>query len=915
MSYRVVFFIFSLVLIFGVMGESSAQNLPDFGQNIWPIIDSKCVKCHGPRKLRGEVRLDLPTEFLLKDGQTVLSPGDPEDSLLVEVISHPEGHADIMPPKGEPVTEHEIELIRAWVSEGAEFGIWGEEHTSKRPVITRNDLPVDVKKELFAIDGTVEFNRDIRPILANNCFKCHGPDANQRKAKLRLDDREDVLIDREGVAVIVGGKARDSEMIFRILSDDEEFLMPPRDSEKSLTDREKALLYLWIDQGAKYESHWAYIAPERPSPPTIRNQEWAKNPIDRFIGNTLEENGLGPSLTAEPHTLIRRAYFDLTGLPPAYTDVERVKGKLSDKAYKKMIRQLMSSPHYGEKMSQPWLDVVRYADTTGFHSDDYRSVWPYRDYVIQAFNDNMPFDQFTLEQMAGDLFPEATQQQLIASGYNRLNQVTSEGGAQPGEYLIKYRHDRVRTTATAWLGTTMGCAECHDHKFDPITTKEFYQFSSFFADLEERGKYEKGRYGYEPFIALPTEEEKKELESIEKELAKLTKSGGKGNQAQAAKATDRLKRKKKKIEDGIATTLVAKVIEPREVRVLPRGDWLDHSGNVVQPGIPSTILPLEFDGDRATRMDMGNWLIDPKNPLTARVFVNRLWKQFFGIGLSKVLDDMGHQGEYPSHPQLLDWLAVEFMDSGWDVKHMVELIMTSNTYQQSSMPRPDAATTDPYNRLLARQNRIRLEAEQVRDNALSISGLLVPQVGGPSVKPYQPEAYFADTYASVGNQKVYKVDTGEKQYRRGMYTYWKRSFLHPSMLAFDAPNREECVAQRVVSNIPQQALVLLNDPTYVETARAFAIRMIQDGGESIQERLEFGWKEALSREPTAVEASILEGLLERHRQDYREEVQTAEQFNSVGQSETPSDIAPEELAAWTSVARAILNTHESITRY
>jgi hypothetical protein len=915
MSFRAVSFIFSFVLVFGIAGRSPAQTIPDFGQDIWPIIDSKCVKCHGPRKLRGEVRLDLPTEFLLKDGQTVLSPGDPEDSLLVEVISFPEGHADIMPPKGELVTDPEIALIRRWVADGAEFGIWGEEHTSKRPVITRNDLPTDVKKELFKFDGMVQFNRDIRPILSNNCFKCHGPDANQRKAKLRLDDRENALIDRDGVSAIVSGKARDSEIVFRILSDDGEMLMPPHDSEKSLSAREKALLYLWIDQGAEYESHWAYTTLRRPGLPSIRQKDWVKNSIDHFILSVLERSGLEPSPLAAPHTLIRRAYFDLTGLPPAYAVVEGAGGRLSDKAYGKMIKELLASPHYGEKMAQPWLDVVRYADTTGFHSDDYRSVWPYRDYVIQAFNDNLPFDQFTLEQMAGDLFPDATQQQLIASGYNRLNQVTSEGGAQPGEYLIKYRHDRVRTTATAWLGTTMGCAECHDHKFDPITTKEFYQFASFFADLKERGKYEKGRYGYEPFIRIPTKKEQTELSSIEKEISKLSKKGGKGDQTRVAKEIDRLKRKKKHIEENIATTLVAKAIEPREVRILPRGDWLNNTGEVVEPGIPSKLHESEFEGERATRMDLGQWLVDEKNPLTARVFVNRLWKQFFGTGLSKVLDDMGLQGEYPSHPELLDWLAVEFMESGWDVKHMVELIVTSNTYRQSSMPRPDAATKDPYNRLLARQNRIRLEAEQVRDNALSVSGLLVAQVGGPSVKPYQPEAYFADTYASVGNQKVYTVDTGEKQYRRGMYTYWKRSFLHPSMLAFDAPNREECVAQRVVSNIPQQALVLLNDPTYVETARAFAVRMIQDGGESIQERLEFGWKEALSREPTSAEASILGGLVERHRQDYGDQVETAVELNSVGQSNFPSDILPEELAAWTSVARAILNTHESITRY
>lgn len=915
MSSRALFLLSILVSLSLTAPPAQAQSTPDFGQDIWPIIDSKCVKCHGPRKLRGEVRLDLPTAFLLKDGQTVLSPGDVDDSLLVEVISHPEGHDDIMPPKGESVTQAEVDLIRKWVADGAEFGIWGEEHTSKRPEITRNDLPAGVKKALFEIEGLIQFNRDIRPILSNNCFKCHGPDRNQRKAKLRLDDRDDALLERDGVSAVVSGKARDSEMVFRILSDDAEMHMPPEGSGKSLTDREKALLYLWIDQGAKYESHWAYTIPQRPEVPETKFTGWGKNPIDRFIGRRLGQAGLKPSAEAAPHTLIRRLHFDLTGLPPARSDIKKSRAKPNEKSYKKLVRQLMSSPHYGEKMSQPWLDVVRYADTAGFHSDDYRSVWPYRDYVIRAFNENMPFDQFTREQMAGDLFPESTQEQLIASGYNRLNQVTSEGGAQPGEYIIKYRHDRVRTTATAWLGTTMGCAECHDHKFDPISTKEFYQFSSFFADLEERGKYEKGRLGYEPFMTLPTEDELDEVKSIEKKLASLSKRSGKGDQTKTAKEIDRLKREKKKVVANFTTTLIAKAIEPREVRILPRGDWLNHSGEVVGPGVPSTIFEMGSGAGRATRMDLADWIVDEKNPLTARVFVNRLWKQFFGTGLSKVLDDMGLQGEYPSHPELLDWLAVEFVESGWDVKHMVEMIVASNTYRQSSMPRPDAEKMDPYNRLLARQSRIRLEAEQVRDNALSISGLLVRNVGGPSVKPYQPEAYFADTYASVGNQKTYTPDSGEKQYRRGLYTYWKRSFLHPSMLAFDAPSREECVAQRVVSNIPQQALVLLNDPTYLEAARAFAVRMIFDGGDSIEERVTFGWHEALSREPTKSEVAILKSLVERHGGAFEQDIENAKLLIAIGQSNNPEEISPAELAAWTSVARAILNTHESITRY
>ena len=763
----------------------------------------------------------------------------------------------------------------------------------------------------------LSYNRDIRPILSENCFKCHGPDANARKAKLRLDVRADALANRGGYFAIDPGNAEESELVLRIHLDDPEEMMPPPASGKFLTDEQRAILTRWIDEGAEYQPHWAYIPPAREPVSAVSSPEWVRNPVDAYILAKLDTKGLSPAPEADPVRLLRRAHFDLTGLPPTPREVHDYLRAPADRRFDRAVDRLLDSRHYGERMAMEWLDVVRFADTTGYHSDDPRDMHPYRDYVIDAYNENKPFDEFTIEQLAGDLFPKQTTELKIAAGYNRLNQITSEGGAQPKEYLAKYMSDRVRNLGSVWMGTTLGCAECHDHKFDPITAKNFYEFGAFFADIEEKGKYEHGNDNFEPFLRLGTRKQTRTLTRLEREREELiairkdAKEGVEELKAQILAVEAEID----ELEPMVASTLITVTVEPREIRVLPRGNWLDESGEVVSPATPESLPPLEYDRERATRMDLAQWLVDERNPLTARVVVNRLWAQFFGRGLAPVPDDFGAQGRSPSHPELLDWLAVEFMESGWDVKHIVRLIVTSNTYRQSTTRSDAAMAADPANIFLAGQNARRLPAELVRDNALAIAGLLNDNIRGPSAKPYQPDGYYKDSYLSVGKPHVYKADSGRSQYRRGMYTFWKRTYPHPSMLAFDAPTREECTAERNVSNTPQQALVLLNDPSYVEAARVFAARILLDGGNSTQSRIAFATERALSRPPTPAEAQILSELCREQFAYYAGSPAEADALLTVGYADTPDKLDRIELAAWTQVARALLNTQEAITRY
>jgi hypothetical protein len=982
----------------------------------------------------------------------------------------------------------------------------------------------------------VDFNRDIRPILADNCYACHGPDKNKRKAHLRLDTKEGLFSAPSDIPLIVPKDPEQSELFRRITTDDDSERMPDPKSGKRLTGHQIALIQRWIEQGAEWKGHWSYIPPQRPGVPEVDEPGFVKNPIDRFLLQPILAAHLQPAPEADRITLIRRLSFDLTGLPPSKEQVDAFLNDREPDAYERLVDRLLASPHFGERMAIYWLDLVRYADSIGYHSDNPMNVAPYREYVIRSFNANTPFDQFTIEQLAGDLLPNATLTTKVASAYNRLLQTTEEGGAQAKEYEAKYAADRVRNVSSVWLGATVGCAQCHDHKFDPFTTRDFYSLAAFFADIQEAAV---GRR--EPGMPVPDADQSAALKKLDGQMAQAQKtldtptpelaaaqaewekqhsrpmewitvapseaamtsvralprqadgilraSGGhpgpiiytvkaragragltgfrlevlpdpalasqgpglsengnfvltefrvtaepggpvklvkaiadhaqdkfpitaaldgkddtgwailpetgkphtaifeaenplggaettltftlehkskypnhaigqfrlavtaspnparelelpaniravlavapeQRNEAQrnelaayyrgiapalqpVREALATLKAQKDQLLETIPKTLISVSGPPRTVRILPRGNWLDESGPIVEPNTPEFLPPLRAEGPRATRLDLARWLVSRDNPLPARVFVNRLWKLYFGQGLSKTLEDLGSQGEWPTHPELLDWLAVEFIDSGWDIKHMVRLIVTSGAYRRTSKPTPEQTERDPYNRLLARQGRFRIDAEMVRDNALAVSGLLSQRIGGESDKPYQPRGYWS---ALNFPPREWENDRGEKQYRRGLYTHWQRSFLHPSLLAFDAPSREECTAERARSNIPQQALVLLNDPTYVEAARAFAERILREGGSSNDDRLRWAFGQCLSREPKPEEMRILSSLLDKHTSEYHADPEAARKLVSIGQRPVPNALDLAELAAWTSVARVLLNLHETITR-
>lgn len=1030
----------------------------------------------------------------------------------------------------------------------------------------------------------VSFNRDIRPIMADTCFRCHGPDKNTRMANLRLDIREEALKPAlSGAIPIVPGDPDKSAIVQRIFATKPALLMPPKYSHKELTEKQKQTIRQWVVEGARYEGHWAFQPVSRPPVPAVRGI--IRNPIDAFVQARLAQEGLKPSPEADRRTLIRRVSLDLTGLPPTPEEMEAFVNDRSSDAYEKVVDRLLASPRFAEKQAMHWLDAVRYADTCGFHGDNVFPAWPYRDYVLKAFRDNKPFDQFTREQLAGDLLPEATREQLVASAYNRLNRTSAEGGIQPKEYLAKYASDRVRTTSSVWLGITMGCAECHDHKFDPMTAKDFYSMKAFFADIEETGLVpDKGPNAWGTKLALPDEHQARKLRELDERLSEASfrlsaavwpllerraelerelkrrldagelawrfqrpvhaasengaqlriyneelvtaqvnerasivtkeipgnglvvasgpnpdnetyivklkpgpgtwtalgievvqdeslpgarvargadrfvltgvevevsgqgraplilatsnlsppipdlpdmaaidgnpktgwgmsrygevrspflalrfwekivtgpdteltvrlrhdsdyrratigrfrlalsaaehswpggdptppnsegsKEGAMGVPDEVAKALAkaeadrnqeerqaiwdylvwaspltlrelaefaRLEAERSLLDSAIPRVVVTRATTPAETRILPRGNWMDDSGEIVEPAIPEFLGKLETNGRRATRLDLANWIVSKENPLTARVFVNRMWRQFFGTGLSKVLDDLGSQGEWPTHPELLDWLASEFMD-GWDVKRLLRTIVLSHTYRQASRGNPEAEMRDPDNRLLARQSRMRVDAEIVRDIALSVSGLLVEEFGGPSVRPYQPEGYLA---ALNFPKREYAESRGKDLYRRGLYTLWQRTFLHPSLAAFDAPSREECTVNRVSSNTPLQALVLLNDPIYVEAARVFAEHILRHGGESIERKIDWAFLRATGRRPNAEERSILRGLYDRNLQRFQREPAAALEFISAGEAPAAGGVRVPELAAMMTVARAILNTHETITR-
>jgi mono/diheme cytochrome c family protein len=775
----------------------------------------------------------------------------------------------------------------------------------------------------------VSFNRDIRPILSSTCFKCHGPDL--KKGGLDLQTRETALKPaKSGQPAIVPGKSAESELIRRILSHDEQERMPYKGNP--LSDDKVRKLRAWIDQGARYEEHWAYVKPDRPALPRVQNTAWVRNPIDAFVLARLEKEGLKPMPEADRHALIRRVSLDLTGLPPTPAEVDAFVSDTSANAYEKVVDRLLASPHYGEHQARIWLDLARYADTNGYEKDDRRTIWPYRDWVIAALNRDLPFDQFTIEQLAGDLLPNATQDQLVATGFHRNTMVNTEGGTDDEEFRVAAVVDRVNTTFAVWLGTTFNCAQCHNHKFDPFSQKEYYGVFAFFNNTTDGGR------DNNPTLSLPTPQENAQRGKLRLEQAltqgRLYLVNPYLGLEQARGVGQRLAELRKQ-EAGIkpASTLVLRELpKPRETHIHIRGEHRN-KGEKVTPGTPAKLHALSAALPR-NRLGFARWLVSEENPLVGRVVMNRLWAQYFGRGLVETSEDFGAQGEMPSHPELLDWLAAEFMspspqpspqrgegDKGpspqrgegvagkWSLKAMHRRIVLSATYRQSAKVTKEALERDPQNRLYARGPRYRLDAELVRDNALAVSGLLDRRIGGPSVFPHQPDGVWLNPYS--GDRWV--TSAGAEQYRRGLYTFWRRTAPYAMFSAFDAPSREVCTERRPRTNTPLQALGTLNDRFFVQAAAGLARRMLAETKGDDAARIAHGFRLCVVRAPTEKEQSILLGLLTQYRAKYAKDAAAAKSLSAILPN-PPKEVEPGELASWTVIANVLLNLDETLTK-
>lgn len=766
----------------------------------------------------------------------------------------------------------------------------------------------------------IDFNRDVRPILSENCFVCHGPDETQRKAKLRLDTRDGALAKlRGGSHAIVPGKIAESELVRRILAEDATERMPPLKSNKKLTGKQIDILKTWIEQGAPYSQHWAFVSAKRPAIPGVKKTAWVRNAIDRYILARLEKEGMQPSPEASKSILIRRLALDLTGLPPTLEEIDTFLKEERPDAYERLVERYLASPHHGERLAVDWLDAARFADTHGYHIDAGRDMSRWREWVIDAFNADMPFDRFTIEQLAGDLLPNATMEQKVASGFNRNHMINFEGGAIPEEYLNNYIVDRVNTTATVWLGLTMTCAQCHDHKYDPIAQREFYQLYAFFNNMPENG-LDGSKGNAAPTLKVPTRSQRAEIAKLDAQIQELEKT------PDGAKKATELRKTKASLETKAASTMVMQDGKPRETFMLIRGEY-NKKGEKVSAGVPAFLPPLTKNAP-ANRLDFARWLTNPAHPLMSRVIVNRYWQMFFGTGLVKTVEDFGSQGELPSHPDLLDWLAVDFSSPlpapggmapkrPWSVRDLVRMIVTSATYRQSSVVNKDLHAKDPENRLLGRGLRFRLQAEFIRDQALAISGLLNRDIGGQSVSPYQPAGLWQEL-ASRNDSKNWSAQffvqsKGKDLYRRTMYTFWKRTSPPPQLVTFDAPDREICTVRRARTNTPLQALVLMNDPTYVEASRKFAERILKHD-KSTESRLAFAWRLATARSPNDREIAILKRTLNQQLQHYQQDSKAADALLRVGESPRDESLSAPELAAYTVVASVILNLDEVVNK-
>ncbi len=783
--------------------------------------------------------------------------------------------------------------------------------------------------------GAVTFNRDIRPILSQKCFQCHGPDAQTRKAKLRLDqtDSEDGAYRiRRGTAAIKPGNIEESAVWERITTTDPDDIMPPPESKKEpLTAEEQALFREWIEAGAPYEGFWAFETPTAPELPQPNRADWSSQPIDRFVLARLESEGLEPSTKASKRTLIRRVTFDLTGLPPTPEEIHTFLEDSSATAYENLVERLLAKPQYGEHMAKYWLDLVRFADTNGLHHDHYREMTPYRDWVIRAFNDNLSFDQFTRYQIAGDLFPEPSTDQQIASGFNRLHLIIDRGTALPEESFTRNVVDRVVAVGTAFMGLTVQCASCHDHKYDPLTQKDFYQLFAFFNNFDG-GPETGGRSGNDfrrglqpPYINLPSPAQSAELARLDAALQTATKEHAKRKDAEKdqdqspelkalAEALKQRQTARDAFERTIPATLVMK--ERKEIRpahILIRGVY-DQKGDEVERNTPAFLPPMQSSDSVKSRMDFANWLVAPANPLTARVTVNRFWQQFFGVGIVKTSEDFGAQGELPSHPKLLDHLTTEFVTNDWDVKRLVRSIVLSETYQQTSRATSEAYINDPENRLLARGPRFRLDSEMIRDQILAVSGLLNRALHGKSVKPPQPKNIWTTVVMPSSYPKVYEPDQGADIVRRSVYTFWKRAIPPPQMTILDAPTREACIARRERTNTPLQALLLMNEEQYFQAAAHCAHIVLEEASESDSDRLAHAYEVVTSQQVDADESQMLLEALAAFRAHFEEDGEAAAKITEpiIGTHVAPEESA--ELAAWSMLVHSLLNLDVTKTR-
>jgi hypothetical protein len=775
---------------------------------------------------------------------------------------------------------------------GAQF-IWAQEPTARRR-------------------AKVDYNREVRPILARNCFACHGQDESKRAKGLRLDRRESAVAElKSGETAIVPGDPDASELIRRVTEQDETMRMPPRKAGNRLTPAEVKTLTSWIEQGALYAPHWAWIAPKAAPPPKTSAPNWCRNGVDEWVRARLQEEGIKPSADADRYALLRRVSLDLRGLPATPLEIERFVSDRAADAYERVVDRLLDDPGFGERWARMWLDQARYADSAGYGSDPLRPhIWPYRDWVIGAFNANVPFDRFTIEQIAGDLLPKATAAERIATAFHRNSMTNTEGGTDDEEFRVAAVKDRVDTTMQVWMGLTAGCAKCHSHKYDPITQQEYYKLYAFFDQTADTDKPDES-----PTMPVATAAQEAKTRELDAKIAALRK-GLKAAEA-AGGAT-----KAKAIKDEIAALEKAKPAVPklpvmielagaarRTTHVLRKGNFLDPA-EVVEPGVPTALHSYPADAAN-DRLGLARWLVAPKNPLTARVAVNRIWAQIFGAGLVETEEDFGTQGEPPSHPELLDWLAVRYMESGWNTKALLRLIVMSSTYRQSSKLRPEVKAVDPRNRLLARAPRTRLEAEMVRDQALALGGLLCRRIGGPSVFPPQPDGLWQ---AAFNGERTWATSVAADRHRRGLYTFWRRTIPYPSMAAFDAPSREICAVRRIRTNTPLQSFVTLNDPVYVEAAQALARRIMREGGTQASDRVLFGWKLCLGRPPKPEEIRPLVFLYTTERDRYRGDQTAALALATEPIGALPPGAEAAELAAWTTVANVLLNLDGVLTK-